>query len=101
MQVHNFTGSPRGPTHASAHALRPLAATPPPDFLSDFDKLRKGEVHPDNFMRGMSMAGVDKFLNSMELKVGLNVATKSWGRKAHGCSSQTAVGWELGVRPKI
>lgn len=47
-----------------------------PDFLVDFDKLRKGEVHPDNFLRGMSMAGVDKFLSPVELKV------RSAGRRA-------------------
>ncbi|KAI8475036.1 MAG: flagellar associated protein [Monoraphidium minutum] len=39
------------------------------DFLVDFDKLRKGEAHPDNFLRGMSMAGVDKFLSAAELRL--------------------------------
>jgi hypothetical protein len=39
------------------------------DFLVDFDKLRKGEVYPANFLRGMSMAGVDKFLTAAELQV--------------------------------
>ncbi|GBF96228.1 hypothetical protein Rsub_08773 [Raphidocelis subcapitata] len=41
----------------------------PRDFLIDFDRLRKGEVHPDNFLRGMSMAGVGKFLTPTELQV--------------------------------
>ena len=27
------------------------------------------QVHPDNFLRAMSMAGIDKFLNAAELKV--------------------------------
>uniref|UniRef100_A0A383W0A7 Uncharacterized protein n=2 Tax=Tetradesmus obliquus TaxID=3088 RepID=A0A383W0A7_TETOB len=37
------------------------------EFLCDFDKLRKGEILPSHFTRGMAMAGVDKFLSPAEL----------------------------------
>jgi hypothetical protein len=38
------------------------------EFLTDFDKLRKGEIHPSHFTRGMAMAGVDKFLTAKEIQ---------------------------------
>ena len=37
------------------------------DFLVDFDRLRKGCVHPDNFLRAMAVAGVDRHLTAGEL----------------------------------
>eukprot|EP00877_Chromochloris_zofingiensis_P005200 jgi/Chrzof1/14681/Cz09g11260.t1 len=39
------------------------------DFFVDFDKLRKGEIHPTHFTRGLAMAGVDKFLSPKEIQV--------------------------------
>jgi hypothetical protein len=39
------------------------------DWLVDFDPLRKGEIHPNQFTRGMAMAGVDKYLSAKELQV--------------------------------
>jgi hypothetical protein len=39
------------------------------DWLIDFDPLRKGEIHPNQFTRGMAMAGVDKYLSAKELQV--------------------------------
>eukprot|EP00879_Flechtneria_rotunda_P009058 GHRR01009483.1.p1 GENE.GHRR01009483.1~~GHRR01009483.1.p1 ORF type:complete len:230 (+),score=78.34 GHRR01009483.1:148-837(+) len=39
------------------------------EFLADFDKLRKGEILPSHFTRGMAMAGVDKFLTPAEIEV--------------------------------
>eukprot|EP00775_Hariotina_reticulata_P008738 gene8738-8918_t len=37
------------------------------EFLVDFDRLRKGEILPSHFLRGMAMAGIDKYLNPAEL----------------------------------
>ena len=39
------------------------------EFLTDFDKLRKGEIHPSHFTRAMAMAGVDKFLTAKEIQI--------------------------------
>lgn len=33
----------------------------------DFDRLRKGVIHPSVFVRGMSLAGLDKVLSTAEL----------------------------------
>lgn len=35
----------------------------------DFDRLRKGVIHPTAFTRGMALAGVDKFLSSREIEL--------------------------------
>lgn len=37
------------------------------EFIRDFDKLNKGEVHPSHFTRAMAMAGVDKHLSAAEI----------------------------------
>lgn len=37
--------------------------------MIDFDKLRKGEILPSHFTRGLMMAGVDKFLNPIEISI--------------------------------
>ncbi len=39
------------------------------EFLIDFDRLRKGEILPSHFTRGLMMAGVDKFLTPTELTI--------------------------------
>lgn len=37
--------------------------------MIDFDRLRKGEVLPSHFTRGLAMAGVDKFLTPAEIEI--------------------------------
>jgi hypothetical protein len=37
------------------------------DFFKDFDRLNKGDVNPANFLRALSLAGVDRALAAAEL----------------------------------
>jgi hypothetical protein len=37
------------------------------DFLCDFDRLRSGVVHENNFITGLSIAGIDKKLSPQQI----------------------------------
>jgi len=39
------------------------------EFLVDFDKLRSGFIHPNNFLSALSMAKIDAELTAQELQV--------------------------------
>ena len=37
------------------------------EFLSDFDRLRSGVMHENNFISGLSIAGLDKSLSAQQI----------------------------------